>query len=347
MNSEVSALLSWFHHHRRPLPWRTSPPIPYAVWVSEIMLQQTRIDTVIDYFQRFLAAFPTLPDLATADLQDVLRIWQGLGYYSRARNLHRAAQIVARDYHGSLPTSSTLLRTLPGIGEYTAAAIASICAAEPTPVIDGNVLRVASRRLLLPDDIRTPKARATILQWLLPRIRVASHPGDFNQAIMELGETLCSPSSPQCSLCPWHSLCKAATTPNPDAWPKKAPTRPIPTRKAIALIIQRPTDHAILLTQRAGKRFLGEMWELPGDFLLPGETLATALSRLGTPSAKRLGTVHHTYSHFKLALSVYASPTPPTLDTDHSAWILPSELPSFPLSKAPKVALQFVSPPPP
>ena len=330
--SDTRSLLSWFSANRRDLPWRSAHPDPYRVWISETMLQQTRIATVVDYFHRFLAAFPTLPDLAAADIQDVLRVWQGLGYYSRARHLHAAAHAVVRDHAGVLPATSEALRALPGIGEYTAAAIASICHGERVPVVDGNVLRVVARRLRLALDIRTPAARAEVLAWLAPRLAAAPHPGDFNQAMMELGETVCLPRSPSCPSCPWSSCCEAARSGTPENWPVKAPAKAVPTRRQTAVVLQRP-DGAVLLVRRTGKRFLGEMWELPAKN-------AKGLAPLKAGRPKSLGVVRHAYSHFKLLLSVCRLSVPADFPAlPDSAWVLPEELPSYPLSKAPKLAL--------
>ena len=344
--SDAAALCGWFARCRRDLPWREDVPDPYRVWVSETMLQQTRIETVRDYYRRFLAAFPDIHSLAAADIQDVLRIWQGLGYYSRARSLHRAAQTVVRDLNGRLPNSDEGLRTLPGIGDYTAAAIASICHGERVPVVDGNVLRVAARRLLLNADVRTPAARARVLEWIAPRIAAAPHPGDFNQAMMELGETLCTPRSPRCPDCPWHTHCDAARSGDPAQWPRKAPKKAVPTRRAVAIVFRRG-DGAVLLVRRTGARLLGEMWELPGGFLQDGESPAAALARIrgelrlpATAKLRRLGTVRHVYSHFRLELAVHASREEPDLPPG-GRWVAPADIPAVPLSKAPKLALSL------
>ena len=343
IRSETSALLRWFARVRRPLPWRADPA-PYTVWVSETMLQQTRIETVAGYFARFLAAFPDLASLAASDIQDVLRIWQGLGYYSRARNLHRAAQAVVRDHGGALPGTAAELRTLPGIGAYTAAAIASICHGERVPVVDGNVLRVAARRLLLAEDVHTPAARRAVEDWLAPRIAVASSPGHFNEALMELGETVCRPGAPDCARCPWMRRCAARAAGEPGRWPVRAAPPPPPLRRAVALALRRP-DGAVLLVRRTGKRLLGEMWELPGGFLLEGETPRRGIVRTvpqlaSAPRLRPLGIVRHAYSHFRLELHVYAADAPDsTVAPPEAHWVLPGDLADVPLSKAPRLAL--------
>ena len=383
--SEAAALLRWFARVRRPLPWRDAPT-PYAVWVSEIMLQQTRVETVAGYYARFMAAFPDVAALAAADIQDVLRIWQGLGYYSRARNLHRAATAVVRDHGGALPATAAELRALPGIGAYTAAAIASICHGERIPVVDGNVLRVAARRLLLAEDVRTPAARRAVEKWLAPRIGAAASPGDFNEALMELGETLCRPAAADCAACPWARNCAARASGDPLRWPVREAAAPPPVRRAVALALRRP-DGAFLLVRRSGERFLGEMWELPGGFLLEGETprrgMVRTVPQLATARRlRRLGTVRHAYSHFRLELEVYAAEAPSggadilpaetggagILPAAHSQarclrsqegilpaacreasttpdarWVQPGDLADIPLSKAPRLALDLAA----
>ncbi len=331
-DAETASLLAWFASHRRDLPWRSPHPDPYVVWVSEIMLQQTRIDTAIGYFRRFLDAFPDIPALAAADIQDVLRVWQGLGYYSRARNLHRAAQLVQRDFGGRLPDTAADLRKLPGIGDYTAAAIASICHGECVATVDGNVLRVVARRTRSTVPASAPAARPSALKWLAPRIAAATSPGDFNQAMMELGETVCTPVAPDCGHCPWKSSCVAAASGTPERWPVKAPAKTVPTRKSTAVVLRRP-DGAVLLVRRTGERFLGEMWELPTKEL-PG------LADLKT--GRSLGVVRHAYSHFRLILSVFRLSVPADFPAlPDSAWVLPEDFPSYPISKAPKMALEL------
>ena len=312
------------------------------------MLQQTRIDAVRGYFDRFMAVFPSVAELAAADLQEVLAIWQGLGYYSRARNLHAAARRVVAGFGGVLPPDSATLRTLPGIGAYTAAAIASICHGERVAVLDGNVLRVVARRLALDADIATPAARARVAEWLAPRVAAAADPGDFNQAAMELGETLCVPRSPRCGDCPWGGRCAARASGAPEAWPKKAKPKAVPERRAAAAVLRR-ADGRILLVKRAGERFLGEMWELPGGFLREGEAPDEGLRRLlaesGIPAPVVLetrGVVRHAYSHFKLELAVFAGTARKNgapRNGPSARWVAEADLPSLPLSKAPKLAI--------
>ncbi len=206
----IGPLLAWYQANSRPLPWRTTPT-PYRVWVSEIMLQQTQVATVTPYFLRFVARFPDIDTLAEATQEDVLRLWEGLGYYSRARNLHRAAGIVVTHHQGILPDSHTSLLSLPGIGPYTAAAIASIAFGQPVPVVDGNVARVFCRLWEIEEDTRTPELRPTLSRRLEPFI--GSHsPADFNQALMELGALVCAAATPKCGQCPVAASCGALAT---------------------------------------------------------------------------------------------------------------------------------------
>ena len=203
-------LLNWFNEHQREMPWRSNP-LPYNVWVSEIMLQQTQVDTVIPYFNRFLDRFPTVHDLAKAPQDDVLKLWEGLGYYSRARNLHKAAKHVSQELNGELPSDYEGLQTILGIGPYCAAAITSIAFGNPVPVVDGNVFRVFTRFWGIYEDIKLPTTRKMLFDRLTPEIQHVN-PSSFNQGIMELGALVCSPKQPKCSSCPLSSDCFALKT---------------------------------------------------------------------------------------------------------------------------------------
>jgi A/G-specific adenine glycosylase len=243
-------LLRWFRKAKRPLPWRTEPRDPYRTWVSEVMLQQTRVEVVIPYYERFLKRFPTLQSLADAPLDDVLALWSGLGYYSRARNLHAAARKAAP----ALPQSAAELGELPGFGPYTAAAVASLAHNEDVPLVDGNVARVLARVFRLKGDAR--KKSWKIAAKLLPRGRA----GEFNEALMELGATVCTPRSPKCTQCTLGTLCRGRDAPERFPEPKKRADRPLLQWEAIAL---RRDDGAILLARRpAGALFAG-LWDLP------------------------------------------------------------------------------------
>jgi A/G-specific adenine glycosylase len=261
MNSLVGALLTHFDAHRRPMPWRETSD-PYAIWVSEVMLQQTRVDTVRPYFQRWLTRFPDVGSLADAPVDEVLRHWQGLGYYGRARNLHRAALLVRERHGGQLPRDPDGLRQLPGVGEYTAGAVASIAFGLPTPAVDGNVRRVLARLRGLEDP--APRALKELVATLIPRER----PGDFNQALMELGATLCTPRSPDCGACPVRDWCAARTTGRPESFPRPKRRGPAPAASVETRVVRR-ADGRVLLVQRPADGFLGGMWEFPGEVIPP------------------------------------------------------------------------------
>ena len=305
-------LLLWYDAHKREMPWRGHPD-PYAVWVSEIMLQQTQVDTVRGYFARFLERFPTVSALAAAPQQAVLKAWEGLGYYTRARNLQKAAQSIAAQCGAPLPHTAADWSALPGVGPYTAAAIASICFGENAPVVDGNVIRVFARFLGWTDDFRKPPARARLAAWLQPHIEASRRPGDFNQAMMDLGATLCAPHAPACDRCPLRSDCLARRDERQDELPVRPAKKAIPTRAAVAALV-RDADGRVLFTQRTEEGLLSGLWELPTISVLRKPTRRDALKALREQTgitalrAEPLGTVTHVFSHFKLLLHVYAVP---------------------------------------
>jgi len=328
------------------MPWRNHPD-PYAVWVSEIMLQQTQVETVKGYFTRFMAAFPTLAQLASAPQQAVLKAWEGLGYYTRARNLQAAAQhIVAQ---GSvLPGTSGGWAQLPGVGPYTAAAIASICFGEATPVVDGNVARVFARYLGWPDDFRKPPARHKLAAWLLPFIRKSKRPGDFNQAMMDLGATCCTPRAPLCAGCPLRKNCFAHCEGKQAAFPVAPKKKALPTRRMVAAYVAEPRGR-ILLTQRTDGKLLQGLWELPALAITgkpsPRDALRALHEKTGlhAASAKRHGTIEHTFSHFKLELTVYAAANVSgTLDTKRHPNARFAHAQSRPLTTATRQAIRLV-----
>ena len=291
------------------MPWRNHPD-PYAVWVSEIMLQQTQVETVKGYFTRFMSAFPTVAQLAAAPQQDVLKAWEGLGYYTRARNLQKAAQLITAQ-GGALPDTSLGWAELPGVGPYTAAAIASISFGEAVPVVDGNVARVFARYLGWPDDFRKLPARAKLAEWLLPFIRKSKRPGDFNQAMMDLGATCCTPRAPLCAECPLRKNCLAFREGTQTAFPVKPEKKVLPVRRMVAVYVT-DAQGRILFVQRTDEKLLGGLWELPMLEVKGKPTPRDAVQALREKTglvatgATFKGKIEHTFSHFKQAVDVYA-----------------------------------------
>ncbi len=301
-------LLRWYRANRRDLPWRRTRD-PYAIWISEAMLQQTRVETVIPYYERFLERFPDIQALATADLDDVLGEWAGLGYYSRARNLQAAAADVAVRFGGQLPREVDELLTLPGVGPYTAGAVASIAFDRPVPALDGNGIRVLSRILELREDVSRPAVQQRL--WdAASALAMGPKPGDLNQALMELGATLCTPRAPRCQACPVREHCAAQRRGNPERLPIKAPRRTARRVEACAGLLLR--RGRALLVQRPAGGLLGGLWELPGGDLARGETPEQALRRavrervgLELASARHVGSVDHVFTHLRLELHLF------------------------------------------
>lgn len=301
------AVLAWYDRHRRDLPWRSPPGCrsdPYHVWLSEVMLQQTTVATVAGYFRRFLDRWPTVADLAVADRDDVLREWAGLGYYARARNLHACAVTVVDRHKGRFPETDETLRTLPGIGDYTAAAIAAIAFDEPVAVMDGNIERVTARLFAVTDPL--PGAKP-MLKRLVGGFTPSRRPGDFAQAMMDIGATICTPRRPKCSLCPLSDRCVGRARGIAEDLPAKAPKAEKPTRRAVAFWITDP-DGAVLIRQRPDKGLLGGMMEIPSSDWHPQAMPAVDQVRGQAPVAVRLrpltGLVRHTFTHFHLELTV-------------------------------------------
>ena len=287
-------IADWYALIRRVLPWREEPT-PYRVWISEIMLQQTRIEAVIPYYRRFLAELPDVAALAAVEEDRLLKLWEGLGYYSRARNLKRAAEMVMRDFGGELPHTAAALRTLPGIGDYTAGAIASIACGEPEPAVDGNVLRVLSRLLENGGDVLSPavkKSVTTLLREHYPRGEAAAL---TTEGLMELGETVCIPNgAPKCELCPWQSLCRAHQNGTEENYPVKAPPRPRRIEERSVLLLRWGDRWAI--RQREKKGLLAGLWEFPNE---PDAVTEEEL-RARFPQAERIapcGRARHIFTH--------------------------------------------------
>jgi A/G-specific adenine glycosylase len=303
---EAADLLAWYDRHRRDLPWRAKPgerPDPYRVWLSEVMLQQTTVVAVRPYFARFLARFPTLEALAAAPTEAVMQAWAGLGYYSRARNLHACAKALMQAHGGRFPNTEAQLRTLPGVGAYTAAAIAAIAFDEPAAAVDGNVERVMARVFLVEEPL--PKAKPALKAWteaLVPRER----PGDFAQAVMDLGATICTPKRPACALCPWMAACRARKARVQETLPRKEPKPERPLRRGSAFVVLR-TDDAVLVRTRPPNGLLGGMVEAPTSAWEADYDVARAMLDAPLDARwKRLpGAVRHSFTHFPLELTVF------------------------------------------
>lgn len=307
-------LLSWWDANRADLPWRRTND-PYAIWIAEVMLQQTQIAAVIPYYERWLTRFPTVEALAAAPLGDVLKQWEGLGYYSRTRHLHAAAQRIVADHGGRLPDTLEGLLRLPGVGRYTAGAVASIAFGVRAPVLDGNVVRVLSRLFDVAEDVTRPETRARL--WALAEGLVpAERPGDYNQALMELGQVICVPQRPRCLLCPLRDDCLARQRGTQLERPVRPPRRRTPHYDVVAAIIWRDGRPAagghFLIAQRPHEGLLGGLWEFPGGKVEPGETRPEALRReiaeelaLEIAPGDFLVEVAHAYTHFRITLHAF------------------------------------------
>ena len=332
-------LLAWFARHARDLPWRRDRT-PYRVWIAEVMLQQTQVKTVEVYYRRFMARFPSVEALAQASQEDVLRVWEGLGYYRRARMLHQAARELVRRHQGRLPSDVKALRALPGIGAYTAGAIASIAFGLPVPAVDGNVRRVMSRVLAISEPSTRTLEEAVCL-WI-----PAETPGSFTEALMELGATLCLPRAPLCVSCPWQDLCRAYQGGEPEAYPQRRSRKALPHYDVAAAVILRPTiatPQQVLVARRLAGAMLGGLWEFPGGKREPGETLPETLQRelqeelAITVEARQLLTViQHAYTHFRITLHAFIAELiagePRCLECQDFRWVVPSELADLPMA---------------
>jgi A/G-specific adenine glycosylase len=338
-------LLHWFKRNGRDLPWRKTAD-PYAIWVSEIMLQQTQVITVIPYYQEFLKAFPTVGHLARASLSNVLKVWEGLGYYSRARNLHRASQIVLNDFRGIIPSDLRDLLGLPGIGRSTAGAILSFAFRKDAPILDGNAKRVISRLFAVSDNPTTGKTND--LLWKISESLVPkglSNP--FNQALMDLGSMLCTVKEPDCDHCPLCNTCKARASGKPESYPSKRIRKTVPHVESVAAVIK--NDGKVLLNQRPPKGLLGGLWEFPNWKIKEKQRSRLSLRLRNhikkdieiTANVKEfIGTFRHTFSHFKLTLHAYHCQS--TDGKGKGKWVPIQSLHLFPMSRMHRrIALQL------
>ena len=344
----IPGLLDWFDKNKRTMPWRQTSD-PYKIWISEIMLQQTQVNTVIPYYERFLDRFPDVEQLADASQQTVLKMWEGLGYYSRARNMHKAAQEVVADFSSVFPDSYDELLQLKGIGPYTAAAVSSIAFQRQQAVVDGNVIRVLSRYYGIKDDVRRSKVKSdiqTIADSLIPKDR----PGDFNQAVMELGATICTPKNPVCDSCPLSIDCVAYKTAETEIIPYKSPRKKIPHHH-IGVGLIKDNNGKLLIALRPDDAMLGGLWEFPGGKKEKGENINKTVERelneeLGVTVAvgDKFMDLKHAYSHFKITLHAYwctiESGTPRPKSSTKLKWVTLEEIDEYPFPKANKVLIE-------
>ena len=333
-------LLDWYALNQRSFPWRDAAE-PYAVWVSEIMAQQTRLETMLPYYHRWMERFPTVESLATASQQEVLSLWEGLGYYGRARNLHKAAKLVAKDFSGKLPASSAELVKLPGIGRYTAGAISSIAFGADEPVVDGNVKRVLARVLAIAEAVNTTAGEKQIWKAAedhLPKGRAAN----YNQALMEFGALVCTTRNPQCEQCPLRVDCQAYLTGRQLDFPVRVSREKSPHYTVTAAVIRE--NDKVMIAQRAEDALLGGMWEFPGGKQEIGESLENCLKReineeLGVKIkvGKQLGIFKHAYTHFKVTLHAFDSQLVKgdlSLNVHQAVeWVSADSLSEFPMGK--------------
>jgi A/G-specific adenine glycosylase len=312
-NPRPELLLDWYDRHRRRLPWRAAAgqlPDPYRVWLSEIMLQQTGVKTVGPYFEKFLARWPDVAALGSASLDDVLRMWAGLGYYSRARNLHACAVAVLREHGGVFPDTEEGLRALPGIGPYTASAIAAIAFDRRTMPVDSNIERVVSRLYAVEDPL--PQAKPKI-QQLAATLLADARAGDSAQALMDLGSSICTPKKPACALCPLNEDCAARARGDQETFPRKAPKKSGALRRGAAFVVTRGNE--LLVRSRPEKGLLGGMTEVPGSDWLAGQEDKAALKQAPELASvtrwhRKAGVVTHVFTHFPLELVIYTAKAP-------------------------------------
>lgn len=333
-------LLDWYARNARHLPWRNSSDA-YAVWISEIMLQQTRVETVVPYFERWMKRFPMMRHLASASEQEVLTLWEGLGYYSRARNLHKTARMVIEQHAGELPQDLPALQKLPGIGRYTATAIASMAFGQDAATLDGNLKRIFARLYDFDQPVDTPAAEKCLWMWVEVQLPVG-RAGEYNQALMDLGAMICLPRKPRCPICPLTGFCLSRQRGTQALRPVKRPKREIPHLSVTAAVLSREGKY--LLAKRPAKGLLGSLWEFPGGKVEPGESLPQALQReiyeeLGASVdvGGEIGVFKHAYTHFRITLHAFIcslrAGEPRPLEAQEIAWISPEDMDKYPMGK--------------
>ena len=340
--SPPQRLVQWFRQNARELPWRETED-PYRIWISEIMLQQTRVNTVIDYYHRFLQEFPTVEDLADATRDDVLKLWEGLGYYARARWLHDAARTVVEAYHGNVPRNPEDRKQLKGIGDYTSAAIGAFAYNQSEPVIDGNVLRVMTRIEGIEEPVDRADTKARVKNLLHGWLEDTEQPGTLSEAVMELGALVCTPDNPDCGSCPINGICEAYEDNLQARIPATGDSPDRPHHEVVAGVIE--DDEKILISRRPEEGMLGGLWEFPGGKQENGESLQQALVRelqeelgIHVNVGEKLETIPHGYSHMTINLHAYRcsikTGEPKAREGQQWKWIRPSQLPEFALPKS-------------
>ncbi len=337
-------LLDWYRANRRDLPWRRTKD-PYRTWVAEIMLQQTRVDTVIPYYERFLKRFPDVKALACARVDDVLKAWENLGYYSRARHLREAARVVMERFGGSVPSTMEDLRVLPGVGAYTAGAILSIAFGRRVAAVDGNAIRVITRLFGIGEPVDRPGTKKKI-EAIAQRLVPAEEPGHYNQALMDIGSGICTPREPACPACPLSAPCVSRKRGIQASLPAKSKPSAIPRREASAAVIRDGTGK-ILLVKRPQKGLLGGLWRFPGAEGKGARALRDALKKdqgLGITVGKKIFSVDHAYSHFSVTVHVYdcrlGDGGPSALSLPAARWVTSGGASRLALSKLERMILQ-------
>ena len=334
------SLLRWYDRNRRDLPWRNTRD-PYRIWLSEVMLQQTRVQAVLSYYDKFLEAFPGVAALAAADEPTLLASWSGLGYYSRARNMHLAAQKIDREWGGQFPRNYAEARELPGVGEYTARAVLSIAYGIPLAVVDGNVARVLSRLYMLPEDFRSGKGRRKF-QALADALLAPRRPGDFNQAMMELGATVCLPRQPHCAVCPLGRMCLAYKQMAVNRYPPPRRAAKPRARRLVAVLIRDDAGRCLLVRRPKSAKLMAGFWELPMWELNPSHRKPS-----GSPDipaelivlGQRIGRVRHAITTSRFDITVHAARLQSGVKLSGSRWVAAKDLDRHPITTITRKAL--------